>query len=314
MLSIPDVMLAQDGWAKSRESFTLYEAQQKLDGIRALIIKQGKSVKIIGRKNSRTKKRSDFTSCLPEIVQYFESTPIDFIIDVELMSKNFLKLQTKVRTTTKYIEDPDLYFVAFDILQLGSFDFIQAKTSLYVRQEKLVELKHRFREGVMQDYFEEGFFRLVKSYGIIQCGDDVDLALQKVIDKGGEGLILKHPHSLYLPDKRSPHWTKILPFRDMDVVFTGIVEGTGKYQGVMGALEAIPADDYVGIVNYVPQFITTDRQFKVGTGFTDAQREYIWIVFKLENGQFPVQGKIKYKELHPSGIPRMPVFLQFKED
>jgi len=74
----------------------------------------------------------------------------------------------------------------------------------------------------------------------------ISMYLALVLEDGHEGLVLRQD------DK----WIKVKPKENFDVVVTGIIEGTGKHKGRMGAL-------------------ITDMG-KVGTGFTDQQRYDFW--------------------------------------
>jgi ATP-dependent DNA ligase len=273
-----------------------WHIQEKTDGIRALIIKEGSTVKVFGR-NQTKKGRADFTDSLPEIVDFFKEAE-DFILDCELMSKDFLTLQTKVRTTKTVVYDPFLYVKAFDILVGPNFNVFEFP---YSHSER-----HQLLEEFVASFGEQTFLRkIIQAPKPLDSEDYLNQCLGKVVDKGGEGLILKNPQGLYQPGKRSPHWVKVLPDREMDVMFTGVVKGEGKYGNTLGALVALPYDDYLNAEN--------KRQFNVGTGFDDALRNQIWKNADEENF-FPIPGKIKMKDIYPTGIPRMPVFKSFNVD
>jgi len=77
-----------------------------------------------------------------------------------------------------------------------------------------------------------------------------------VVKAGGEGLMLHRANALYQTG-RSDVLLKLKPFLDAEAVVIAHVAGKGKYEGKMGAL-------LVELPNGI--------QFKLGTGFTDAQR------------------------------------------
>jgi len=79
-----------------------------------------------------------------------------------------------------------------------------------------------------------------------------------IVKAGGEGLMLHRANALY-ETGRSDALLKLKPFLDDEAVVIAHLPGKGKYQGKMGALLVELPD---GI------------QFKLGTGFTDAQREH----------------------------------------
>ena len=84
---------------------------------------------------------------------------------------------------------------------------------------------------------------------------------------------------------------KVKSFSDMDVVVLGYEKGKGKNVGVIGALNVKDAKGNL---------------FKVGTGFTDAER-----------ANPPKVGEIvtvKYQVLTHKGIPRFPTYLRRRTD
>lgn len=305
----PEVMLAKGEMTKPVEFYADWLIQEKTDGIRALIIKQGDVCRIFGR-NQTQQGRAEFTQSLPEVVAFFSPIEDNFIIDCELMSKDFLTLQSKVRTTRTVITDPNFYLKMFDILTWNDWDYVREQVVHIDRYQMMTE----FRTSILEQLGETAqtspaakFLRL-----IVQAPQPVtdeaylNQCLQKVVDRGGEGLIIKNPQGIYQPGKRSPAWIKVLPYRDLDVMFYDLMRGEGKYAHTLGALCAVP------LLNYAKTG-TLEKQFTVGTGWTDELRERIWQAGH-QRGFFPLAGKIKFKNLYPSGIPRMPVFLSFNAD
>ena len=97
--------------------------------------------------------------------------------------------------------------------------------------------------------------------------------------------MLRKPGSAYVRG-RSETLLKVKSFVDTEARVTGHVAGAGKHAGRLGALQAVLADG---------------TPFKVGTGFSDAQRE-----------DPPAVGAIitvRYQELTRAGVPRFPVFV-----
>lgn len=81
---------------------------------------------------------------------------------------------------------------------------------------------------------------------------------QKVIARGGEGLVIKYPGPYEW--KRAKHWIKLKAQDSIDVRIKGFIPGTGKHEGKLGAI--------------VYAYGRGDA--KVGTGFSDEQREDFW--------------------------------------
>jgi len=105
--------------------------------------------------------------------------------------------------------------------------------------------------------------------------------LDAIIRQGGEGLMLRNPKAAY-SGGRSKNLLKVKRTLDAEARVVGHDEGKGKHQGRLGALKC----------TMIPQ----GKSFKLGTGFTDAQRE-----------NPPAIGTIvtyKYQELTKGGVPR----------
>ena len=114
--------------------------------------------------------------------------------------------------------------------------------------------------------------------------DHLDDYEATIIDKGGEGIILRKPQSLY-QHKRSGDLLKLKRSQSAEAVVIGHAEGQGKHAGRCGALIA----EYQG------------KRFKLGTGLSDDDRETPpkvgeWVTFS-------------FFELTNNGTPRFPVFV-----
>lgn len=95
----------------------------------------------------------------------------------------------------------------------------------------------------------------------VKSAEDLKRLLETVVKDGGEGLMLREPGSKY-ETKRSSTLLKLKVFRDAEAKVVGHEPGEGKNRGKLGAL--------VVEINVKGK---GRRQFKIGTGFTDAQRK-----------------------------------------
>jgi DNA ligase-1 len=128
--------------------------------------------------------------------------------------------------------------------------------------------------------------------GHVKCDDrkHLKVCLKKVLLKNGEGLMLRKPGSAY-ERCRSGTLLKVKYFHDEEARVLSAIPGTGRCSSMMGKLECVLAN---GV------------KFKVGTGFSDAQRK-----------SPPRNGSIitfKYQELSDHGHPRFPVFVRARPD
>lgn len=98
--------------------------------------------------------------------------------------------------------------------------------------------------------------------------------------------MLKDPNSKY-EQKRSDRLVKVKKFDDTEATVIGHQKGTGRCQNMCGALQ-------VKMSNGI--------HFKIGSGFTDAQRR-----------KPPKIGSVvtfKYQGLTKSNVPRFPIFMR----
>ena len=113
--------------------------------------------------------------------------------------------------------------------------------------------------------------------------------LDEVVNAGGEGLML-HLGSAPYRGVRSDDLLKLKRFEDAEATVLAHIAGTGKYQGAMGALLV---QNSAGV------------QFKIGTGFSDAQRK----------NPPPIGSDItyRYRSITNKGVPRFASFMRVRE-
>lgn len=114
--------------------------------------------------------------------------------------------------------------------------------------------------------------------------------LQEVLKNGGEGLMLHLASAPYVTG-RSAVLLKLKPWLDAEARVVAHLPGRGRHAGRMGAL-LVEAPD--------------GRRFRIGTGFTDAERDAP-----------PPPGSVvtyRYRSLTASGLPRHPSFLRLRDD
>ena len=114
--------------------------------------------------------------------------------------------------------------------------------------------------------------------------------LEQIVEAGGEGLMLHRGGAMY-KGERNGDLLKFKPYLDADAKVVAWIPGKGKYDGQLGAL-----------------MVETPHglRFKLGTGFSDAQRRAppapgTWVVYR-------------FRDSNPSGIPRFATFLRLRDD
>lgn len=123
----------------------------------------------------------------------------------------------------------------------------------------------------------------------------LETTLKSVESKSGEGLMLREPGSYY-ENRRSSTLLKVKTFNDAEAKVVGYFPGKGRHKNVIGGIIVVTTSGppKKGI------------QFKIGTGFSDAQRR-----------KPPKIGSIvtyKYTGLSDSGTPKFASFLRVRKD
>jgi DNA ligase-1 len=115
--------------------------------------------------------------------------------------------------------------------------------------------------------------------------------LERVNKIEGEGLMLRDPASVY-ENRRSKSLLKVKTFHDDEAVVLGYKPGTGRCQGMVGALKCKN---------------THGVDFEVGSGLTDDMRR--------KPPKIGSKITYKYQEFNKdSGKPRFPTFLRVFEE
>lgn len=112
--------------------------------------------------------------------------------------------------------------------------------------------------------------------------------LDRIVRKGGEGLMLKRGDSLPTVG-RSDDLLKVKKYQDAEAVVVAHLPGEGKFEGMLGSIQVERPDG---------------RQFRIGTGFSNAERE----------NPPPVGTVITYKHYGytATGLPRFASFLRVR--
>jgi len=223
-----------------------WRAEPKLDGYRMLIHVSG------GEAQAFTRRLKDATASMPEL-QEINWPDGEWILDGEAMASDGSYTTTSEMVGSnqeRVLGDRDEYvtFHTFDVLLWEGIDVSQ---ETYDERRGLLEEMDYKLAAFESDYLDvvpDGTISEMLSYA-----DEHDL----------EGIIAKRPDAEYQFGKRSKAWIKQKNTEvTVDLVLSSFVEGEGSNAGTLGAVELETADgQYVG---------------KMGTGFTDAERDEIW--------------------------------------
>ena len=118
---------------------------------------------------------------------------------------------------------------------------------------------------------------------------ELERALSRTVAAGGEGLVLHVGDALHAPG-RSEALLKLKPHLDAEAVVIAHHAGTGKYRGLVGALE-VESDG---------------RRFLIGSGLSDAMRR--------EPPPIGSTVTYRYRDLTSSGLPRFATYLRAHDE
>jgi DNA ligase 1 len=171
-------------------------------------------------------------------VKDLPKTPLDG--ELWLARKQFDALSGAVRKDVPI--DAEWQNITYQIFELPN-----AAGSFEVRAKNIVEI------------VKQANLKHLKAVTQYRVSDEADLnkKLKQVVAKGGEGLMLHRAEAEYVTG-RSDVLLKLKLLLDAEATVIAHLPGKGKYAGKLGAL-LVEAQD--------------GMRFKLGTGFSDAQRE-----------------------------------------
>jgi DNA ligase-1 len=251
-----------------------YIIEPKYDGLRAIAVIKGQSVTVLSRNGL------EFTSVdhLKEPLLKLAKGK-DLFYDGELINGNFNSSSSAVRRKNQTNSDTQFYL--FDRLEAdewGSTTREQGHRSMLLARDF--------------ESYKGDELQLVPSYRATP--EEFMRYYNLFLDKGHEGAMVKDPMGHYR-FKKHKDWIKIKPVNDVDLTVESLVQGEGKYVGMLGA----------AIVKY------RGKRVNVGTGFSDEEREQFWKDPSLIKGRII---EIQYHEETPDGSLRHPRFVRVRED
>lgn len=128
---------------------------------------------------------------------------------------------------------------------------------------------------------------MVEQYKIASIAE-LEILLNKVVAKNGEGLML-HKGDSYYTQGRTNNILKVKKKHDAEAIVIGYVPGKGKYEGMLGSLKVKSPNNII---------------FHIGSGFSDQERK----------SPPPIGATITYQYLSKTknDIPRFASFLRIR--
>lgn len=242
---------------------------EKLDGIRRILVKEDGVCRCYSRSGHED-------TGLIEIVEDAKYLPNNTVYDGELLAAGTFKDCIAQRQATNSIanskgDKTGLTFNVFDMVPLDEFRAGISNDKALVRK---ITLGATLMDESIQHLEPDKWPMLIQAFGIhtelkairpvpilglVKCMTDVEPIVNEIWARGGEGVMLNSTVGKY-EIKRSKELLKVKHTEEHVLEVVDILEGTGKFEGMMGALVV----DYNG------------NKLGVGSGFNDAQRKDIW--------------------------------------
>ncbi|MHB8631857.1 MAG: ATP-dependent DNA ligase, partial [Candidatus Limnocylindria bacterium] len=232
-----------------------YVVEDKYDGVRAQVHKEGDRIELYSRTFDRV------TARFPELIGPLRAIPGTFVLDAEVLGLDpggravpFTRFQT--RLGRKVVSD-DLQrdlpatLVIFDILERDG--------------RPLLDVPLAERRAVLATLSLNAPLVFARSAESAATGDALVAALDAEFaaarDRGNEGLMVKDPRSRYRPGRRGMEWLKVKrALRTLDVVVTAVEWGHGKRRAVLS--------DYTFAVRDGDRYLNVGKAY---SGLTDPQ-------------------------------------------
>jgi DNA ligase-1 len=249
-------------------------AEDKYDGIRAQVHKQGDRVALY----SRT--LDEITHRFPELHAPLGALPGEWILDGEILAARdgrilpFKALQARLGrkdVSAELLQQTLVVFVAYDILYQD--DEVLLDYPLYMRRVRLEDL---IREHAGGEQPLDGMLNapVVPSLQLlVKYLDRMERLFNEARARGNEGLMVKDADSHYKPGRRGREWLKIKKaLATLDVVVTAAEVGNGSRRRFLS--------DYTFAVRRSAADPTLLNVGKAYSGLTDAEIQELTEWFK----------------------------------
>tara|TARA_B000000557_G_scaffold146964_1_gene119252 strand:- start:2167 stop:3438 length:1272 start_codon:yes stop_codon:yes gene_type:complete len=243
-------MLAHDGAKHPKKIAGECYVEYKYDGVRVIAIVQNGSATLHSRNGKLLEN-------FPHIEESLSKPEFEgLVFDGEVMSDDFQSLMKQVHRK-EGAQTQDAYLALFDMITLEEFNAGGTDLDAKERRTRLTTIRPLFDDNI----------KLVDvtlvNFDTAEGQEQFNKLNKTALDEGYEGLMIK-PIAEGYKCKRSHAWLKIKPFIEVTLKVVDLEEGTGKNEGLLGALVVEGEDD--------GKFFSLN----VGSGLTDENREQIW--------------------------------------
>lgn len=259
-----------------------------MTGIRAVAKVRDRNVEIFSRQGKPIEGLKDIEEELKELEDGFYDG--ELLLNKENIPSKDLYRETVQVVNSKNEYKNNIVFNIFDYIPLNDFVIGYSKMNCLDRKRFVYEELRKIEPDWLKPV--ELLYHGKYDKRIVQQELDKQIALEH------EGVMVNLANAAY-EGKRTKNILKVKAMQDCDLKIIGFEEGTGKNKGTLGAIIV----DYKGF------------EVKVGSGFTDQDRDYFW------NNQKELLGRVitvQYFEettnkKDNSLSLRFPVYLELRE-
>lgn len=258
-------------------------AEYKYDGVRCLVNIHNENISLIARSGD------DITEHYPEIIKFLKQKfkDIHVTFDSEIISKDFVKLSTRMHRKSENIEeeDLDLRIIIFDVIYLNG---------------SLKKLHQVNRRNVLEDLSSR--YDLELSY--CKLVNNIDELLEFYYEArkiNQEGVVTKDLEMLWTEHSRDG-WIKMVPKESLDLKIIDCYFGNGKNSKV---INGVIVENKDGVI-----------KSKASSGITDEYRKILTDLYN-QNQLIGKIAEISFREISKTknGLSlRFPVFKRLRDD
>jgi DNA ligase-1 len=220
--------------------------EDKYDGIRAQLHRQGSDVRLYSRD------LHEIGNQFPEVIDGARDLGWDGILDGEILAYRdgtvlpFIALQARLgrKSPSAAIRaDVPVIFVAFDALGLAPADAADrsngnrrsaAAEAVEALLREPLEDRRRRLEALRLPLADDGGVFALSHLVSVTSVDGLEEAFRSARERRNEGLMVKDPRSIYSPGRRGLGWLKMKKaLATIDCVVVGVEVGHGKRHGVL---------------------------------------------------------------------------------
>ena len=232
-----------------------YVVEDKYDGVRAQVHKEGDRVELYSRTFDRV------TDRFPELLDPLRAIPGTFVLDAEVLALDpggraipFTRFQRRLGrkvVSDELLQELPATLIVFDVLEREG--------------TPLLDVPLAERQSVLRSLPLAAPLAFARSSAVGASGDTLvavlDAEFAAARDRGNEGLMVKDPRSPYRPGRRGMEWLKVKrALRTLDVVVTAVEWGHGKRRAVLS--------DYTFAVRDGDRYLNVGKAY---SGLTDTE-------------------------------------------